>query len=130
MLRWVMIFLVVVPAVEVWGLVAAGRWIGGWQTLLLLLLIAVAGLYMAKREGAYVWRELSEDLSQGRIPADKLLDAICVVIGGILLVVPGFLTDLIGLILLLPLTRPFVKRLFLRILQDQIRKGRIKFNRW
>ncbi|WP_058303377.1 FxsA family protein [Gorillibacterium timonense] len=129
MLRTLTIFLIVVPAVEVWGLVTASRWFGGWQTLLLLLLMAIAGIYIAKREGSFVWRELSADLSQGRIPADKLLDGLCVVIGGILLVVPGFLTDLIGLILLLPLTRPLAKRLFLRILQDQIRKGRIKFDR-
>lgn len=124
MLRIGMIFLVVVPAVEVWGLVAANRLLGGWQTLLLLLLMAVAGIYMAKREGTFIWREMSDDLSQGRLPAGKLLDGICVMIGGILLVVPGFLTDIVGLILLLPLTRPLAKRLLLWILQERMRKAR------
>ncbi|WP_438431902.1 FxsA family protein [Gorillibacterium sp. sgz500922] len=124
MLRIGMIFLVVVPAVEVWGLVAANRLLGGWQTLLLLLLMAVAGIYMAKREGTFIWREMSDDLSQGRLPAGKLLDGICVMVGGILLVVPGFLTDIVGLILLLPLTRPLAKRLLLWILQERMRKAR------
>ncbi|MNI99514.1 phage T7 F exclusion suppressor FxsA [compost metagenome] len=54
----------------------------------------------------------------------------CVIIGGILLVVPGFLSDVIGLVLLLPLTRPLAKRLFVLYLNHLIRKGRIKFDRW
>jgi UPF0716 protein FxsA len=108
-MRWVFLALLIVPVVEIAAIIAVGRVIGGWQTLLLLLLESLLGAWIVKREGARSWAALQEALRSGRMPSRQLADAALVLIGGTLLLTPGFVTDIFGFFFILPLTRPIAR---------------------
>jgi UPF0716 protein FxsA len=108
-LRWVFLALLVVPIVEIAAIIAVGRVIGGWQTLLLLVVESALGAWIVKREGARTWLALQEALRSGRMPSRQLADAALVLIGGTLLLTPGFVTDIVGFFFILPLTRPVTR---------------------
>lgn len=109
LLRWVFLALLVVPVVEIAAIIAVGRVIGGWQTLVLLLVESFLGAWIVRREGARSWTTLRDALRSGRMPSRQLADAALVLIGGTLLLTPGFVTDLFGFFLILPLTRPVTR---------------------
>jgi UPF0716 protein FxsA len=100
----------VVPTAEIALIVGVGRVIGGWQTIVLLLLESALGAYLVKREGRRSWNALTVALNTGRMPGRELADAALVLIGGTLLLTPGFLTDLAGFCFILPFTRPVARR--------------------
>ena len=129
MFRWLLAAFIIVPALEIWALLSIGRWIGGWQTFILILLIAMAGAYIVKREFSLVWRNASQQWSRGQLPAGEILDGVCILIGGALLLLPGFLTDILAIFLLLPLTRPIAKGLILLLLKKQLNRGNFHINR-
>ena len=108
-LRWVFLALLIVPVVEIAAIIAVGRVIGGWQTLLLLVLESLLGAWIVKREGSRTWTALQEALRSGRMPSRQLSDAALVLIGGTLLLTPGFVTDIVGFFFILPLTRPITR---------------------
>jgi UPF0716 protein FxsA len=103
--------LLVVPVVEIAVVVAVGHAIGGWWTFLLLLATSLLGAWFIRREGARAWHALVRALRSGRMPARELADGVVVLVGGTLLLAPGFVTDVIGLLLVLPVTRPVARRL-------------------
>jgi UPF0716 protein FxsA len=110
--RWVwLVFLslLVVPVAEIALIIAVGKVIGGWQTLALLLVESALGAYLVKREGRRTWRALRVALNTGRMPGRELADAALVLIGGTLLLTPGFLTDIAGFFFILPFTRPITR---------------------
>lgn len=129
MFRALLALFIIVPALEIWLLLSVVHWIGGWQTFLLVLLSSVVGAYLAKREFRRIWAFASAELSGGRVPAGSLLDGICVLAGGLLLLLPGFLTDIAGILLLLPQTRRLPKLLLVRLLQKQAARGAFRFFR-
>jgi len=102
---------VVMPIVEIYVLIQVGQVIGGWWTVLLLLLGGVIGSWLVRREGARAWRALQEALRRGSVPGREIADGALVLVGGTLLLAPGFVTDAIGVLLVLPLTRPLWRRL-------------------
>ncbi len=108
-LRWVFLALLVVPIIEIAAIIAVGRVIGGWQTLLLLLLESALGAWIVRREGSRTWEALRTALRSGRMPSRQLADAALVLIGGTLLLTPGFVTDIVGFFFILPLTRPVTR---------------------
>ena len=111
--RWgwfVFLALLVVPVAEIALIVAVGSVIGGWQTIALLLIESAFGAYLVKREGARSWQALRVALNTGQMPGRELADATLVLIGGTLLLTPGFLTDIVGFFFILPLTRPITRR--------------------
>jgi UPF0716 protein FxsA len=99
-----LIFLVV-PVVELAVIIQVGQWLGVADTLVLLVLISVVGAWLAKREGIGVWRRIQRQLELGRMPGNELLDGLLILFAGVLLLTPGFLSDLLGIFLLLPPTR-------------------------
>ncbi|GED13887.1 FxsA family protein [Aneurinibacillus migulanus] len=131
----IMLFLLV-PILEIWFLVAAGRGIGWVPALLLCVLTGVIGAWLAKREGLQIFRLAQVQLSRGELPGEAILDGICVFMGGLLLLVPGFLTDIFGFLLLIPYTRGIAKLFIKRWLYKRIRNGQLniltfnKFNRF
>ncbi|WP_018132022.1 FxsA family protein [Effusibacillus pohliae] len=123
MFRILFLLFIVVPIVELYILIQVGKVIGGWQTILLVLLTSGLGAYLAKTQGRTVWRRLQTELSLGRPPGDALLDGVCVLLGGLLLLTPGFATDVLGLILLLPPTRVPIKRIAKRWIAKRLSRG-------
>lgn len=95
----------IVPAVEMFLLLQIGSLVGPTPTVLWLLLAGLVGAWLAKREGLTLIRELALEIQQGLPPAGRLVEGGMVVVGAVLLVTPGVLTDLVGLVLILPPTR-------------------------
>jgi len=100
-----------VPLIELAIAIQVGRWIGVVPTVLLLLVESLIGAWIVGREGAAAWRALNDQLRTGRTPTRELADAALVLAGGLLLLTPGFLTDVAGFALVLPFTRPAARRL-------------------
>jgi UPF0716 protein FxsA len=133
MLRILILLLLIVPTLEIWLLVAAGRGIGWIPTLLLCILTGVTGAWLAKREGLQIFQLAQLQLSRGELPGEALLDGICVFAGGLLLLTPGFFTDILGFLLLFPYTRGVPKLFIKRWLYKKIQSGNIQmfmFNRF
>ncbi len=109
---WVLfMLLLVVPTIEVALIVGVGRLIGFWPTVVLLVVESALGAWLVKREGARAWQALARAISTGQMPSRELADAALVLVGGTLLLTPGFLTDLVGFVFILPMTRPVARRL-------------------
>ncbi|MCW2810015.1 MAG: Cytoplasmic rane protein FsxA [Friedmanniella sp.] len=106
-----LVLLVVVPSFEIWLIVEVGRSIGVLPTVALLVAEALLGGWLIRREGSRTWAAVTEALRTSRVPSGELADAALVLVGGVLLMLPGFLTDLIGFFFLLPLTRPLARRI-------------------
>jgi UPF0716 protein FxsA len=120
-----LLLFILIPAAEIGILLLSGNTIGIWPTVLLLILTGVLGSYLAKKQGMNTIRKVQEQLQFGRLPGDEILDGVCIFMGGVLLLSPGFLTDIFGLILLLPLTRVFLKPIFIKMFQKWINKNTI-----
>ncbi|GAB2634213.1 hypothetical protein GCM10027270_23400 [Nocardioides ginkgobilobae] len=120
-LGWVLVLLFVgMPLLELYVLIQVGQVIGAWWTIALLVLASVVGAAIVRREGARAWRALVEALTQGRMPHRELADGALVLIGGTLLLTPGFATDLLGALLVLPLTRPVFRGLLARVVASRL----------
>ncbi len=110
--RWltvVFLALLIVPVIEIAVIIAVGRAVGGWWTVGLLIAFSVVGAWLVRREGRRTWGALRTALRTGRMPARELADAGLVLVGGTLLLAPGFVTDAAGLFLILPFTRPLTR---------------------
>ena len=99
-----------VPLVEIYFIIQIGQAIGPWWTVLLLIADSLLGAALLKREGAAAWRALRDALGSYRMPARELADGVLVLVGGTLLLTPGFVTDIFGFFFLLPVTRPLARR--------------------
>ena len=106
-----LVLLVAVPIAEVWLLVQVAQAVGILPTIMILVAEALLGGWLMQREGGRAWRALSDAFGSGRMPAGELADAALVLVGGVLLMLPGFLTDVIGFVFLLPFTRPLARKL-------------------
>lgn len=104
---------IVVPLAELYVLIQVGELIGVWPTIGLLILDSVIGTWLMKREGARAWRAMRERLETGTMPGRELADGALVVMGGALMLSPGFVTDVFGILLVLPFTRPLFRRLLM-----------------
>lgn len=113
--RLVPLALLLTFVLEIAVLILIGRVIGiGW-TIVLLLATSVLGAWLVRREGRRTWRALGEAVRSGEMPSRQMADAVLVWGGGAMLLVPGFVTDVIGLLVVLPFTRP-VARIGLEVL--------------
>lgn len=104
-----------VPIAELFVIIKVGELIGVWPTVLLLLASAMIGSLLLRHQGRGAWRRFNEAIAQGRFPGKEVVDGVLIVIGGTLLVTPGFITDAVGILLLLPPTRALSRRLLKRI---------------
>jgi UPF0716 protein FxsA len=105
------ILFIVVPFAELAVIILVGKSIGVLATLLLLLVCSFTGAWLAKREGLAAWRRLQLALAAGRVPTREVADGAIVLLAGALLLTPGFLTDAVGLLLLVPASRALARRL-------------------
>lgn len=117
-----LLLLITVPLVEIWVLLRVGSWIGLLPTIGLLLVIAVFGMWLSRHEGGKAWKGVNTALQTGELPGGKVADAAMVLVGALLLVFPGFLTDIVALLFLLPFTRPLMRRLLGWSIARQARK--------
>ena len=120
LLRLLLLF-VVIPLVELALLFQVHTLVGGWWTFLLVLLTGAIGSWLARREGLRCWDRVRQKLEAGELPGDPLIDAVMILVAGVLLVTPGVLTDLLGFALLLPAFRRVIKRRLRRRFQARVK---------
>jgi UPF0716 protein FxsA len=114
---------VVLPIAEIYLLIQIGQVIGAWWTVLLLVADAVAGSYLVKHEGSRAWHALQAAIEQRRMPSTELADGALILVGGTLLLTPGFLSDVVGFFCVLPLTRPLARRVLARFITRRFLGG-------
>ena len=111
---------VVVPLVEIYVIIQIGQVIGAWWTIPLLIADSVLGSWLVKREGARAWSALRVALEQGRMPTRELADGMLILVGGILMLTPGFVLDIVGILCILPVTRPLGRRLLTGVISRRL----------
>lgn len=124
---------VVLPLAEIYALIKVGSWLGIFPTIALLLLVSAAGVTLLKREGLRVLHRMRDQVAAGNMPSNEIVDGVCLVLAGLLLVVPGFVTDIVGLLVLLPPFRALLRSVLRRRNGKKIRvvatySGRIVHN--
>lgn len=129
MFRWLLLLILIVPALEIGLLIWAGSYIGPWWVILLIILTGILGAWLAKQQGLETIRNVQLSLSNGRMPQDALLDGACILVGGAVLLTPGFITDAIGFLLLIPATRTPIKRMVRKAIEKAMQKGTITIYR-
>jgi len=115
---------IVVPVLEIYVLIKVGQVIGAWWTIVLLIADSIFGGWLIRREGARAWRALQQSIGSGRMPARELADGALVVLGGALMLSPGFVTDVFGFFCILPPTRPLARRLLTRLVSRRLTRPR------
>jgi UPF0716 protein FxsA len=118
----------IVPVVELYILIKAGQAIGTMNTVALVILTGIVGASFAKSQGAQIISKIRNQLSQGQLPGRDLLQGAIILAGGILLVTPGFITDVVGLSLLFPLTRKLYTDLTLDYFKKKFESGQWKYS--
>ncbi|MCT2537181.1 membrane protein FxsA [Aquibacillus koreensis] len=129
MFRWMLLFILIVPALEIGILVWAGGIIGPWWVVLLIVLTGVIGAWLAKKQGLDTINRARQSMSYGQLPHGEIFDGICILLGAAVLLTPGFITDAMGFLLLLPVTRDPIKRGMQKALRTMMERGTITFYR-
>ena len=125
MVRWLVVAFLLVPVIEIAVIIQVGQWLGVLPTVALLVFESLLGAVLVKREGRRAWDRLRDTLRGGGLPDVALLDAALVVIGGTLLLTPGFVTDVVGFACVLPFTRPAVRRVVASVLLRRSTRTRL-----
>lgn len=106
---WLFLLFVLVPALELFLLIKIGAIIGAGNTFILILVTGAIGSYMAKTQGLSTWKNLNSKMSSGQMPGKELIDGAIILVAGALLLTPGVLTDVVGFLGLIPLTRGLLR---------------------
>lgn len=125
MLGRLLALFLITPVVELALLIRLGEWIGFWPTIGIIIVTGLTGTFLAKREGLSVWKRFNERLSAGGLPGRELLDGVIILIAGALLITPGVLSDLVGFVGLIPVTRGFVRRYLNTRIQRAVERGSV-----
>lgn len=112
-----------IPLLELYVLIQVGQVIGVWWTILLLIADSLFGGWLIRREGSRAFRALTEALGSGRMPAKELADGMLILAGGILMLSPGFVLDVVGLVLILPFTRPLARGALSKVVATRLLAG-------
>ena len=97
--------LLLLPVVELVVMIQVGQWLGAWEMLALLVMFTFTGVWIVKQQGTGAWRRIRTDLAEGRVPGISLIDAGLILAAGVLFIIPGFVTDVVAVLLLLPPVR-------------------------
>jgi UPF0716 protein FxsA len=123
-MRLILIF-IVVPLIEILLLIEIGSRIGALYTIFIIILTGILGASMMRQQGFTIIRNIQRDLSQGRMPTGELINGALVLVGGIVLLTPGFFTDAVGFVLLIPATRALIRKKIQLLIRRKIESGDI-----
>ncbi|RDW16323.1 membrane protein FxsA [Oceanobacillus arenosus] len=129
-MRWLILALLVIPAAEIGVFIWLGNMIGPWWVIFLILFTGIAGVAIAKKQGIDTWNRARVMMSQGQPPGEAMIDGICIFMGSILLFLPGLISDIAGIILILPFARRPIKRWIYYYLRRKMKNGTIIFRKW
>jgi UPF0716 protein FxsA len=117
---YLIVALLLVPIAEIYVIIQVGHAIGAGPTILLLIADSVIGAWLVRHEGRRAWANLNRTLQAGRMPTKELADGGLLLVGGTLLMAPGFLTDILGYFLVLPFTRPIARTLLVAWMTSRV----------
>jgi len=122
----------VVPTIELIILIGIGQLIGFWPTVALIVITGALGAILAKIAGISIISQIIGDLRSGVLPGRRMVDGVLILIAGVMLITPGILTDISGLLLLFPATRMFFREKVIKWLRKKLQKGsfNVDFFRW
>ncbi|MCU1593895.1 MAG: phage exclusion suppressor FxsA [Frankiales bacterium] len=118
-----LLLFLIVPVVEIYVLIQVGQAIGAGPTVLLLILDALLGTWLFKREGRKAWTALTEAIAAHRVPGKEVADGALVVVGGAFLITPGFVSDVVGVLCLLPPTRALLRGVLTKVVTARLLGG-------
>lgn len=118
---------VIVPAIELYLLIKLGTMIGAAETFGIILLTGIVGSYLAKSQGLSVWNRLQSKLHTGSVPGQELIDGVIILLSGALLITPGVLTDVVGLLGLVPATRAVIRQFLKAKFTTGMMSGNVRF---
>jgi UPF0716 protein FxsA len=119
---------ILVPLLELYILIKIGGYLGAFQTVALVVFTALLGIVIVRLQGLRTLQKIRQSLSQGIVPAEELVDGVLIFVGGILLIIPGVLTDLFALVLLIPYSRTIFKRWLRRRFDRMIASGNVRLH--
>ena len=125
-----LIIFTIVPIIELYVLIEAGQQIGVGPTITMIILTGIAGAYLARTQGFDLIRRIQSELNRGQLPAEDMFDGALILAGGLLLLTPGFCTDLFGFCLLTPVTRKITKVWLKKWLDKKIQRGELHFHQF
>lgn len=125
-MKWLIGLFIIVPTAELVLLMYSGKTLGILPTIFIIIATGVGGAYLAKKQGLRAWKDLQNRLAKRETPGKALIDSACIFIGGLLLLMPGFITDLIGLLLLFSAPRKMLYPFIVKWLYDKMRNGQIR----
>src|SRR3954454_8674082 len=105
---------IIVPIVEIYVIIQVGQAIGPWWTIALLIADSILGAWLMRQQGRSAWRRFNEAIAAGKVPHKEVIDGVLVIFGGALLLTPGFTTDILGALFLIPPTRAAIRAFLLR----------------
>jgi UPF0716 protein FxsA len=120
------LFFIGLPLLELYILIKIGSHLGAFMTIGLIIFTALFGLLLARFEGLRTLHQIRQNLSQGIVPAEEMLDSVLIFAGGVLFVVPGVITDVAALVLLIPFTRTIFKRWLRRRFDRMVERGNVR----
>lgn len=124
-MKWLLPAFILVPAAEIMLLLYSGNKIGIMPTLLLILISGIGGAYLAKRQGLKAFTDLRNRMGTMEAPGNAMIDGICIFFGGVLLIMPGFITDIAGLLLLFKGPRKMIRPFIVSWIYKKMKQGRI-----
>ena len=125
MLLYLILLFTIIPAVELALLIKVGTHIGVGNTLLIVILTGVLGAYLARLQGFLTLNRIQANLNRGIMPTSEMIDGMMILIGGIVLLTPGLITDAMGFFLLIPVTRALIKGWLQKKIQEMLSRGQI-----
>ena len=119
-----------IPVAEIYLLITIGGYIGAMNTVLLVIITGFSGAYLARLQGMQTMFRVRESLQAGVMPSGDLVDAVLIFMAGVVLLTPGFITDIAGILILFPPTRTYLKKLAMKKLNQWIKDQHIEFRQY
>lgn len=129
-MKWLLLLFIILPALEIGVFIWIGGIIGPLWIVGLIILTGIVGVFIAKQQGLETWQRARKAINSGYPPTEHIIDGICIFIGGVLLFSPGFITDTLGFMLVLPLTRNLFKGLIIRNIKRMMSKNTIIYRKF
>ncbi|MCZ2257991.1 FxsA family protein [Sporosarcina sp. G11-34] len=124
-MKWLVLAFIGIPTAELALLIYSGQSIGLLPTITIILITGIGGAYFAKRQGVKAWNEMRRRMSTMETPGDALIDSVCIFAGGLLLIMPGFITDFFGILLLFKWPRNVIRPFIHRWIFKKMKSGQI-----
>ncbi len=128
-MRWLLLALLIIPALELGVFIWLGGIIGPWWIVTLIILSGILGISFAKKQGIEVWNQAQQSMNNGQMPTKQIVDGVCILVGAILLFAPGFITDIIGSFLIIPWTRHPLKKILQKWIMWKVSKNTIIYRK-